>query len=162
VGHEAIVYGRIIGASGEPGPNYRALQERNRAVIHRLPREDEWPWLVRGMFAVSPRPPVGTYRRQVIHFGASLKDDPDDRGVWDVWVGKLEAVLRELYWWSAVAHLTTEFEPERVFEWRPTDAAMGGLYGDPPLPVKEWVRSVRIVEPGPPPGVWMGGPGPEG
>jgi len=63
-----------------------------------------------------------------------------------VWLGKFEAVLRRLYWWSAVAHLQTDFEPLRVFEWIPTEAAMGRLYNDPPEPVAEWVRSVRVTE----------------
>jgi hypothetical protein len=143
VGHEAIVYGRIIGANGQSGPGYRALQDRNRAVIRRLSQDDNWPWVVRGMFALPASYPMGTYRRQVIHFGLSIKDEPSDRGVWDVWLGKFEAVLRRLYWLSAVAHLTTDFEPPRVFEWVLTEAAMGQLYDDPPQPVSEWVRSVR-------------------
>jgi hypothetical protein len=146
VGHEAILYGRIIGASGRLGPGYRVLQDRNRAVIRRLPQEDDWPWMVRGMFALPAAYPQGTYRRQIIHFGLSIKDDPRDRGVWDVWLGKFEAVLQRLYWWSAVAHLSTDFEPPRVFEWVPTEAARGRLLDDPPEPVSEWVRSVRAAE----------------
>lgn len=147
MGHEAILYGRIIGASGIPGPNYRVYQNRNSAVIRRLPREDDWPWLVRGMFSI-PGSPEGTYRRQVIHFGASIKDEASDRGIWDEWLGKFEAVLRRLYWWSAVVHLATEFEPPRTFEWVPSEAALSLLYGDPSQPIATWVRSVRVVEPG--------------
>ena len=144
--HEAILYGRIIGATRRPGADYFALHERNRATLNRLPRKDDWPWLVRGMFALPAGHPQGTFRRQVIHFGASIKDDPCHRDIWDEWLGKFESLLRQLYWWSTVVHLSTEFEPDRVFEWRPTEAAMVGLYAEPPQPIGEWVRSVRTSE----------------
>jgi hypothetical protein len=148
VGYEAILYGRIIGASGAVGENYRVLQDRNRAVINRLPREDDWPWLVRGMFALPGGCPEGTYRRQVIHFGASIKDDPQDVGVWDMWLGKFEALLRQLYWWSAIVHLSREFETDRTFEWTPTSESMDALRADPPRPVGEWVRTVHVAAKG--------------
>ena len=63
-----------------------------------------------------------------------------------MWLDKFENVLRRLYWLSANVHLETEFEPPRMFEWLPTEAAMGGLYDDPPKPVTEWIRSVRFIE----------------
>lgn len=145
--HEAILYGRIIGATGRPGTaGYFDLHARNRAAINRLPRDDDWPWLVRGMFALPAGHPQGTFRRQVIHFGASIKDDPLDRGIWDVWLGKFESLLRKLYWRSAAVHLSTDFEPDRVFEWQPTEAAKARLYAQPPQPVTEWVRTVRSTE----------------
>jgi hypothetical protein len=145
--HEAILYGRIIGATGRPGTDgYFALHERNRVALNRLPKEDDWPWLIRGMFALPAGHPQGTFRRKVIHFGASIKDDPNNRGIWDEWLGKFECLLRQLYWRSAVVHLSTDFEPDRVFEWRPTEAAMAGLYAEPPRPIGEWVRSVRTSE----------------
>ena len=144
--HEAILYGRIVGATRRPGTDYFTLHERNRAVLNRFRRQDDWPWLVRGMFALPAGHPQGTFRRQVIHFGASIKDAPENRGIWDEWLGKYEALLRRLYWWSSVVHLATDFEPDRVFEWRPTEEAMAGLRADPPQPVCEWTRSVRIAE----------------
>ena len=144
--HEAILYGRIVGATRRPGADYFALHERNRAVLNRFRREDDWPCLVRGMFALPAGHPQGTFRRQVIHFGASIKDAPENRGIWDEWLGKFEALLRQLYWWSAVVHLATDFERDRVFEWRPTDAAMAGLYVEAPQPVFEWVRTVLVAE----------------
>jgi hypothetical protein len=145
--HEAILYGRIIGATGRQGTaGYFDMHERNRAALNRLPRKDDWPWLVRGMFALPAGRPQGTFRRQVIHFGASIKDDPCNRAFWDEWLGKFEVLLRQLYWWSAVVHLSTDFEPDRVFEWRPTEAAMAKLYAERPQPTGEWVRSVRTSE----------------
>ncbi|MCE9562807.1 MAG: hypothetical protein K8U57_12240 [Planctomycetes bacterium] len=144
--HEAILYGRIIGATRQPGADYFALHALNRAVLNRFPWDDDWPWLVRGMFALPAGHPQGTFRRQVIHFGASIKDAPENRDIWDEWLGKFEALLTQLYWWSAVVHLSTDFEPDRVFEWRPTDAAMAGLYAELPRPIGDWVRSVRTSE----------------
>ena len=146
MGHEAIVYGCIVGASWRVGERFTWTYELNREALASVPEDDLWPWLVRDIFALPAPYPQGTYRRQVIHFGLSLKDDPDDRGIWDVWLTKFERVLRKLYWRSGVLHLSTEFEPPRVFEWVPTETAMGGLYDDPPRPVSEWFRSVTFSE----------------
>jgi hypothetical protein len=147
VSHEAILYGHVVGATGRPGTaGYFDLHARNRAALNLLPRIDDWPWLVRGMFALPAGRPQGTFRSQVIHFGASIKDDPLNRGLWDEWLGKFESLLRRLYWWSAVVHISTDFELDRAFEWLPTDAAMAGMRADPPQPVGEWVRSVRTTD----------------
>jgi hypothetical protein len=148
VGHEAIIYGRIVGASWRVGEQFTWTHDLNREVLAKLPEDDDWPWVVKGIFALPAPYPQGTYRRQVIHFGLSIKDEPRNRGIWDVWLGKFENVLRQLYWWSAAAHLDTDFEPPRVFEWLPTEAARGQLYDIPPQPVTEWVRSVRITKQG--------------
>jgi hypothetical protein len=110
-------------------------------VIDRIPVEDEWPYFVRGMFALPAAFPEGTYRSQVIHFGASSKDEPGDPRPWDEWLGKFEALLRELYWDFAVVHLETEFVPARVFEWHPTDAAMEIVWSEAPQPVRDWTRT---------------------
>jgi hypothetical protein len=146
MGHEAIVYGRIVGASWRVGERFTWTHDLNCGALAQVPADDDWPWVVQGIFALPAPYPQGTYRRQVIHFGLSIKDDPQDRSIWEVWLGKFERVLRRLYWRSAVAHLDTDFEPPRVFEWVPTDAAMDRLYDDPPQPVGEWVRSVQIRE----------------
>ena len=149
MGHEAIVSGRIVGARWRVGERFSWTHELNREALATVPEDDDWPWVVRGIFALPAPFPQGTYRCQVIHFGLSIKDEPTDRGIWDLWLGKFEAVLRRLYWWSALAQVDTEFEPPRVFEWAPTEAARGRLYDDPPRPVDEWVRSVRTAEPRP-------------
>ncbi len=137
--HEVILYGSIEGVEHE---RLRAL---NAAALADLPAQDEWPWLVRGMFALPADWPQGTFRSQVIHFGASLKDEPQDRACWDAWIGKFEEVLRRLYWYSATLHLVTEFEPDRVFRWIPTPAAAALLSHEPPQPVQEWERSLIVL-----------------
>jgi len=124
VGHEVIVFGCIEGADAD---RFRAL---NAAALAQLPTEDEWPWLTRGMFALPAHAPQGTYRSHIVHFGASFKDEPHDRACWDVWLAKFEALLRQLYWWSATLHLVTEFEPPRVFQWLPTPAAIDQMLSE--------------------------------
>ena len=141
MGHEAIVYGRINGATWHVGDGFRRMYDLNRDALAAVPEEDNHPWVVRGIFALPAPYPQGFYRRQIIHFGLSLRDFPDEQDRWDVWLGKFERVLRGLYWWKATAHFETDFGPPRVIEWVPTDAAMGRLYGDPPQPVSEWVRT---------------------
>jgi hypothetical protein len=144
MGHEVIIYGRIVGASWRVGERFTWLHDLNREALAQLPEGDDWPWVVRDVFALPAPYPQGTYRRQIIHFGLSLKDEPHDRGVWDVWLSKFEKVLRRLYWWSATLHLQTDFEKPRIFEWTPTEAAMARLYDDPPQPITEWSRTVRV------------------
>lgn len=143
MGHEAIVYGRIFGASWHAGERFRWLHDLNREAIAKVPEDDDWPWVVRGIFALPAPYPQGLYRRQVIHFGLSLKDDPVDPKIWDVWLGKFEAVLRRLYWFSVVAHVQTDNGPSKVFEWVPTELALGRLYDYPPVAVSKWVCAVR-------------------
>jgi hypothetical protein len=83
--HEVILYGSIEGAEHE------RLRVLNAVALSELPAEDEWPWLVRGMFALPAEWPQGPFRSQIIHFGASLKDEPHDRACWDTWIGKFES-----------------------------------------------------------------------
>lgn len=147
MGHEAIVYGRIVGEGWRIGEQFTRTHDLNREALGAVQQDDDWPWVVRGVFALPAPYPQGTYRCQIIHFGLSIKDDPNDRSIWDVWLAKFEGVLRLLYWSSAVAHIATDFEPPRAVEWIPTDAAMDRLYEDPPQPIAEWVRSVRFAEP---------------
>ena len=142
MGHEAIIYGRIEGAHWNLGERFSWTHELNEQVIANIQTKDEWPWLVRGMFALPSAWPMGTYRSQIIHFGASLKDEPADEAVWEAFTAKFEAVLRTLYWQSAVLHLETDFIPHRTYKWLPTTAAIDRLYDDPPQPVTEWERSI--------------------
>lgn len=139
MGHEVIVFGCVEGADPE------RLHALNAGVIAELPTEDEWPWLVRGMFALPAGWPQGTYRSHVIHFGASLKDEPGNRSCWDAWLEKFERLLRRLYWWSVAVHLRTEFEPDRVIRWLPSEATIDGMAAEPPRTVQEWKRSVVVL-----------------
>jgi hypothetical protein len=150
MGHEAIVYGMIQGARYRFGDRFRELHERNAVEIGRLPEEDPWPWLVRGHFALPAAYPEGLYRTQVIRVGLSMKDDPGDTAVWDLWLSKLEAVLRRLYWVRTIVHVQTELpKTTRSYVWDPTEAALAGMYADDPQPIASWARrQIRIVDDG--------------
>jgi hypothetical protein len=145
MGHEANLYGRILAGDGVGGTrlqHVQRLQERNCAVINSLPLEDEWPWLIRQMFTMPVRWPYGIYRTQVISFGESLKDEPNNRACWDIWLGKFEMLLRRLHWWSAVVHLTTDFEGERTFRWEASEDAIARMFVDDPRPIDQWRRTM--------------------
>ncbi len=139
MGHEVILFGCIVGVDPEH------LHTRNSAVIVDLPVDDEWPFLGRGMFALPERWPRGTYRSHVIHFGASLKDEPSDPSVWEGWLAKFEALLRQLFWWSAELQLRAEGRQAQMYEWLATSAAVDRMFGDSPQPVHEWERSMIFL-----------------
>jgi hypothetical protein len=143
MGHEAIIYGRIEGAHWEFGERFSWTYELNQVAIASIPLADKWPWLVQGMFALPSPWPMGTYRSQIIHFGASIKDAPGEEEVWDSFTAKFEAVLRTLYWWSAVLHLETDFIPHRIYKWVPTRVACSRILDDPPHPVTDWERTIE-------------------
>jgi hypothetical protein len=124
------------------------LQILNVAVISSLPDDDEWPFLSGKMFALPAPWPHGTYRCQIIHFGMSLKDDPYDRGIWDVWLRKLENVIQQLYWFSVTAYIRTDFEPDRMLRWLPTDRAVELMVAEPHQSVNEWTRTTTSLNVG--------------
>jgi hypothetical protein len=140
VGHEAIIYGNIVGAGWRAGEQFALLYELNRQAILQVPTDDNWPWIVRGIFALPAAWPQGTYRSQLIHFGLSMKDDPGNRQIWDIWLGKFEAILRRMYWTSATAHIETDFDDLGTIRWAPTKESLGLLYDDPPQPIAAWTR----------------------
>jgi hypothetical protein len=145
LGHEAIISGRIKGATWRT-ENFRSLQVHNARVLEALPLDDEWPWLVRGMFSLPATEPQGAYRSQIIHFGASIKDDPHDPDSWPrVWFEKFERLLSSLYWFSASVLLEREFGSDQLFRWRPTSAAVERMCQEPPQCISEWERSVTSL-----------------
>lgn len=147
MGYECVVYGVIVGISLK-GQHFRTLQIRNERTIRLLERDDEFPWVDLSIFALPGPDPIGTYRRQIIHFGLSLKDDtcgPDDEAWWDEWLDKFEAVLRKLYWTSARLHFETDFTPRREYYWVASEAAKAKMWDDPDFaePVTDWHRSIQ-------------------
>ena len=143
--HQAVIYGVIEGATYTTG-DYRRLQEHNAKVISTLPDTDEWPWLVKAMFALPAPYPEGTFQDQIIHFGASFKDDPYDRSCWDEWFEKFERLLQRMFWYSATVVLETDFEPDRKFQWIPDDQACEKMVSANPQPISSWSKTVSNVE----------------
>lgn len=116
MGHESIIYGYIKGSMLKGGtPRSYDLHPLNRAVINTLPKTDQWPFFTRSMFSYPGNDVVsGRYRRQIIHFGASLKQVESD---WEEWLSKFESLLKRLYWQEAKLHLETELVGNHTYIW---------------------------------------------
>ena len=50
-----------------------------------------------------------------------------------------------MFWYQACVHLLTEFEPERRFEWTPTEDAISTMASDHPEPIRDWSRSITEI-----------------
>ena len=149
MGLDAVIYGRIVAPylTWPPERDGRFLQSRNLEVIAALPTEDQSSGpLVRGMFAL-PTWKGGLRIEQVIPFGGSLDDDAMSRDWWNVWLGKFESLLRNLYWKSVVLHMESlhAFNGHRMFRWSPTECAAALVWADAPQPIGEWNRTVQVL-----------------
>ncbi|BAU72958.1 hypothetical protein [Metapseudomonas furukawaii] len=111
---ESIVYGCIRDWPSPDDQELRLRRDHNHRVLDSLSRGEAWPFLGREMFACCEQPGAGLFQTQVIHFGASY---PAVEYEWNLWVGEFEALLRRLYWSSAVVHLETELNGIHTFRW---------------------------------------------
>jgi len=139
-----------------PGPiaereRFDRLLAHNREVVAALPAEYEWPPLTRNMFSrtAAEYGEPGFHKSPTLHFGASFRGvDADD---WAEWLGKLEALLRQLYWEFAFAHLIVEpgrRDPRRngiACTWAATSDVIERVFlrGDE-RPMDEWLFSSSI------------------
>jgi len=110
---ESIVYGCIRDWPGD-SMERRLRRAANRKVLDSLPMGEAWPFLGREMFSRCETEGAGLYQSQVIHFGASYQTIEYE---WKLWVEQFEALLRRLYWASAVVHLETEVNGSHTFRW---------------------------------------------
>lgn len=146
MGHEVIMYGVIVGATHASGEGFRSLQSLNAKVIESLPHDDDHPWVDGRIFALPGPFPNGTYRLQAIHFGLTIKDEPNNLETFmGTWLSKFEKVLRQLYWISAHLHVKGDFSCCK-YEWILTDDALNGLLEDPPKTPTQWERTVRAED----------------
>ncbi|TBU87091.1 hypothetical protein [Phytopseudomonas dryadis] len=118
---ESIVYGSIRDWPADSPAQSRLRRDSNRQVLDALPAGDAWPFLGREMFSYCQQPGSGLYQTQVIHFGASYQAVEYE---WSLWVEAFEALLKRLYWASAVVHLETESKGTHTFRWESDN----GLY----------------------------------
>ena len=97
------------------------INTHNQNVIENLPLKDEWPPLIRKMFAITDNSdfpnegPNFAYGGRIIHFGANLKSVEYE---WKEWKVKFEKLLSELIWAHAEVHFVTEYTGIQTFEWR--------------------------------------------
>ncbi|MBS7660925.1 hypothetical protein I0D00_03025 [Pseudomonas lalucatii] len=111
---ESIVYGCIRDWPADSAEQSRLRRELNRQALGELPSADAWSLLGREMFACCEPPGDDLYQTQVIHFGASYRAVEYE---WSLWVEQFEALLKRLYWASAVVHLDTELNGTHTFRW---------------------------------------------
>ncbi|ERH53508.1 hypothetical protein N5E31_07060 [Pseudomonas chengduensis] len=111
---ESIVYGCIRDWPSDDPELRRLRRETNHGVLAELPAGELWPFLGREMFSFCDLPGAGLYQTQVIHFGASYGAIEYE---WNLWIEAFEALLKRLYWASAVVHLETELNGMHTFRW---------------------------------------------
>lgn len=111
---ESIVYGCIRDWPSEDAEQACLRRETNRQVLASLPSGEAWPFLGREMFSRCETEGEGLYQTQVIHFGASYRALEYE---WRLWMEQFEALLKSLYWASAVVHLETELNGCHTFRW---------------------------------------------
>lgn len=145
MGTIATIYGCIFCYGG---PRREELARTNEEALRSLPEEDRYPPLTRNMFALTATdyPQPGFYKYQMIHFGASLKEDGEE---WDVWLKKFERLLARLEWDKAELHLSLEVRGRFDYTWiKPPDQAVqfsGGprYFGARRLRYLEWVPAAE-------------------
>lgn len=111
---ESIVYGCIRDWPSGDREQRQQRRENNRRALEQLPQGDAWPFLGREMFSFCSNEDAGLYQTQVIHFGASYRAVEYE---WALWVQAFEALLKRLYWASALVHLETELNGLHTFRW---------------------------------------------
>lgn len=124
---ESIVYGCIRDWPSDSPAESRLRREINRQVLDELPAGDAWSFLGREMFACCEQPGDGLYQTQVIHFGASYRTVEYE---WSLWIKQFEALLKRLYWASAVVHLETELNGTHTFRWESDSGFHSPLEGE--------------------------------
>jgi hypothetical protein len=88
------------------------------------------------MFKVpGERPHDGTYRGQVIHFGASMKSVELE---WPEWIAKFESVLCRMFWYTSVVHMSPEWGDRFDYRWEVEPGEVEGFLSAPPRPVTRW------------------------
>ncbi len=119
MGHQTLVYG-VIEVPSTPLQVARAAAASNFSVLSALPSTDEWPFIVKPMFANTQSGEVNVeYMYSPIHFAASYKEVDAD---WAAWVTKFEQLLFKLCGAAAVVHVESERFPSRKLEWVATSS----------------------------------------
>jgi hypothetical protein len=114
--NQSVVYGCIkVTLPGNNPEDVRKRRAINRSVLTNLPPTDEWPLLSCDMFSLpSDSLNLDVLTSDVLHFGHAYHGIEHE---WDQWIERFEAVLRQMYWETAVVHLETELRGTHTFVW---------------------------------------------
>ncbi|MFB1011329.1 MAG: hypothetical protein QMB92_07830 [Thiopseudomonas sp.] len=112
---ESVVYGCIRDWPIQDYDQQQARALHNRQVLECLPAAETWSVLARDMFSCRQPHDQLTPTSQVIHFAASYRSIEYE---WDTWVRQFEALLKRLYWSTAVVHLEAESHGSHRFSWQ--------------------------------------------
>jgi len=118
MGHQSNVYGVIDCFKGRRGEI--DADDLNQSALAALPERDDWPFLVRAMFATASSEHVTIdYTYRSIHFAASYKEVEFE---WADWLAKFERFLAKVDGMAARVHLETVLVGDHRYEWlRDTD-----------------------------------------
>jgi hypothetical protein len=131
--HHSIIYGRINGATWKT-KDYNKLHRLNLDVISSLPEKDtEFPWINRSMFSVPNE--QGTFRDQVITFGASYKTLETE---WHLWIEKFESLIKRLYWFDITIHAEFEVMGDYKYDWLIDVNQMESWHKEYPKTILDW------------------------
>lgn len=118
---ESVVYGCIQDMALANNPEQlHSQRQHNRQVLMSLPGLEEWPLLSREMFSLPVAPlSLDQVQTDVMHFGCSYNAVEYE---WQQWIDRFEALLKNMYWVSAMVHLETEFNGRHTFSWEAEDS----------------------------------------
>lgn len=113
MGHQTVVYGAIEVFQSH---SCAGADDRSDNALMRLPEVDDWPFLPRSMFSITPpgSGPESSYLFRVISFGASYKEVEWN---WAEWLQKFESLLATLDFVCARVHLETELVGNHSYTW---------------------------------------------
>ncbi len=118
---ESIVYGCIKNLNFDSKGEQRQIRRNtNRDVLLALPSSGDWNLLTQEMFSIpADLSSCNGYLTDVMHFGASYKAIEYE---WEHWISSFEAMLKKMYWGSAIVHLETELSGNHTFTWESSRA----------------------------------------
>ncbi len=131
--HHTIIYGRINGATWKTEDFYK-LHQLNLSVINSLSENDTYfPYINKSMFSIPDN--QGTFRNQVITFGASYKSLEYE---WHLWIKKFESILKRLFWFDVIIHAEFEMMGTYTYQWSVDNDQLNNWYKKSPDPISEW------------------------
>ena len=131
--HNTIIYGRISGATWKTEDYYK-LHRLNVEAINSLPKSDsEFPWINKSMFSIPNE--QGTFRDQVITFGASYKTLEYE---WHLWIEKFEEILKKLFWFDVTIYVEFEVMGDYKYDWLINIDQIDKWHKESPEPIVDW------------------------